>query len=193
MNKHELKEQTEKSKLGFWLYLMSDCVLFGSFFAVYAVLRNNTYGGPTTDEIYNLYFVLVETLILLFSSFTVGLAVLSARNKQKLATRNYLLATGVLGLIFIGMELYEFSHLVNEGFSWRVSASLSAFFGLVGLHGLHIIAGVIWLSVLMWLLLKRGLIDSTMRRLELFGIYWHFLDIVWIFIFTFVYAMGVAR
>jgi cytochrome o ubiquinol oxidase subunit 3 len=193
MSKKEMQENTEKSKLGFWLYLMSDCVLFGSFFAVYAVLRNNTYGGPASNEIFNLYFVLIETMLLLFSSFTVGLAVLSARNGEKVATRNYLLVTGVLGLAFLGMELFEFNHLLGEGYSWTTSASLSAFYGLVGLHGLHIVAGIIWLLVMLWLIRKRGLIDSTSRRLELFAMYWHFLDIVWIFIFTFVYAMGVAR
>jgi cytochrome o ubiquinol oxidase subunit 3 len=186
------KNQHDDTKsFGFWLYLMTDAVLFASFFAVFAVLRDNTYGGPSGRDIFDMKFVLAESVILLASSFVCGLALLYARKKDRSRTLTFLVLTGLLGLAFIGMELYEFNKLIADGESWRASGFLSAFFGLVGLHGLHILAGILWLSTMLVLTLKRGLIDSTVRRLELFSVYWHFLDIIWIFIFTFVYGMGV--
>lgn len=182
---------SSKAELGFWIYLMTDLVLFASLFATYAVLRNNTAGGPSAKDLFDPTFVLTETLILLTSSFTAGLSVVAAKvNKRKL-TYTMLAITFILGSIFIGMELYEFNHLVHNSHSWRTSAFLSAFFALVGTHGLHITAGLIWIGVIIQQIYKKGLTDNVTRRLNLFGTFWHFLDIVWIFIFTFVYMIGV--
>lgn len=185
------QETTQKTTLGFWVYLMTDCVLFASLFAAYAVLRNNTAGGVGGSEIFDLPFVLVETLILLTSSFTCGLALLSAYRRDKTGVFAWLGVTFLLGVSFLGMELYEFTQLVQEGHSWRASAFLSAFFTLVGTHGLHITAGLLWMTVLLRRVYKRGFSPSNLRRLTMFSLFWHFLDIVWIFIFTIVYLMGV--
>ncbi len=183
-------EADEKTVFGFWVYLMTDCILFASLFATYAVLRNNTNGGPDAGELFSLPFVLVETLLLLTSSFVCGLAILAAYNKNKSQALAWLGVTFLLGLAFVGMELYEFSQLVHEGNSWQSSAFLSAFFTLVGTHGLHITAGLIWISVIAMQIARRGITGSTMKRLTLFSLFWHFLDVVWIFIFTIVYLMG---
>lgn len=185
------QETTQKTTLGFWVYLMTDCVLFASLFAAYAVLRNNTAGGVGGSEIFDLPFVLVETLVLLTSSFTCGLALLSVYRRDKTGVFAWLGVTFLLGASFLGMELYEFTQLVQEGHSWRASAFLSAFFTLVGTHGLHITAGLLWMTVLLRQVYKRGFSPSNLRRLTMFSLFWHFLDIVWIFIFTIVYLMGV--
>lgn len=188
MNQHD----DSKTSLGFWIYLMTDCIVFASLFATYAVLRGNTFGGPTSGELFSLPFVLIETLILLASSFICGLALLAARRKDKKQALILLGATVLLGLTFVGMELNEFAHLVSEGNGWQRSAFLSAFFTLVGTHGLHITIGLIWASFLGIQIYARGLKNITIKRLFLFSLFWHFLDIVWIFIFTIVYLMGVA-
>lgn len=188
----EQKASTSKTMLGFWIYLMTDCVLFASLFATYAVLRNSSFGGPTEADIFEMPFVLTETMILLTSSFTAGLAMLALRagNKQRLLA--WLAVTFVLGAAFLGMELYEFTHLVNEGYSWTRSAFLSAFFTLVGTHGLHISIGLIWLGTLMAWIKRYGITPIITKRLGLFSLFWHFLDIVWIFIFTMVYLVGAS-
>jgi cytochrome o ubiquinol oxidase subunit 3 len=190
MNKSAAKLADEKNLFGFWVYIMTDCVLFATLFATYAVLRLNTFGGPGAAELFSLPFVFVETLLLLTSSFTCGLAVLAARSGDKKNTLTWLGVTFALGLAFVSMELYEFSNLINEGHGWQQSAFLSAFFTLVGTHGLHIIIGLLWISTLAWLIIKRGLGRHTIRKLLLFSLFWHFLDIVWIFIFTIVYLLG---
>lgn len=182
----------DKTMFGFWLYLMTDCVLFATLFATYAVLRGNTFGGPDAGELFSLPYVLVETLLLLTSSFTVGLALLAARAHAKRLAIGLLVATGMLGAGFLGMELHEFANLVHEGNSWQRSGFLSAFFTLVGTHGLHIAVGLIWLVTMLVQITRRGFTTHTARRLALFGMFWHFLDVVWIFIFTFVYLMGAA-
>lgn len=179
-----------KTILGFWTYIMTDCVLFATLFATYAVLHNNTYGGPSGKELFDLPFVLTETLILLTSSFTCGLALLAAHKKDSRKVLIWLGITFLLGLSFLAMELAEFNHLVQEGHSWRESGFLSAFFTLVGTHGLHITAGLLWMLVLAVQITRKGLISSVVRRIALFAMFWHFLDIVWIFIFTVVYLMG---
>lgn len=181
---------TQKTTLGFWMYLMTDCILFASLFAAYAVLRNNTAGGVAGSEIFDLPFVLAETLILLTSSFTCGLAMLAAYRRDKTGMFAWFGTTFVLGASFLALELSEFTHLVQEGHSWRASAFLSAFFTLVGTHGLHITAGLLWMAVLLRQAYKRGFSETNMRRLTMFSLFWHFLDIVWIFIFTIVYLMG---
>ena len=187
-----IKTEAEGSKsiFGFWVYLMTDCVLFASLFATYAVLRNNTAGGPDEKELFSLPYVLVETLLLLTSSFVCGLAILAAHNKQKRQVLWLFGITFVLGLAFLALELHEFRNLYMEGNSWRQSGFLSAFFTLVGTHGLHITAGLIWMAVMMIRVAKSGLRPISLRRLTMLSLFWHFLDIIWIFIFTIVYLMG---
>jgi cytochrome o ubiquinol oxidase subunit 3 len=188
---HDIQGETAaRTTFGFWTYLMTDCVLFASLFVTYAVLHKNTFGGPGPEELFSLPFVLVETLLLLTSSFTSGLAMLALRQQATRAVLILLGITFVLGAAFLGMELYEFNKLVNEGNSWERSGFLSAFFTLVGTHGAHITAGLVWIAVMALQLAKRGITPHTSRRLTLFSLFWHFLDIVWIFIFTLVYLLG---
>ena len=179
-----------KTIFGFWVYLMTDCILFASLFASYAVLRNNTFGGPSGAELFSLPFVLTETLILLTSSFTCGLAVLAAHRREKSMVIRWFCVTFLLGLVFLGMEIHEFTNLVSEGNSWQRSGFLSAFFTLVGTHGLHISVGLLWIAVIVGQLVRRGLTSPVVRRLTLLSLFWHFLDIIWIFIFTIVYLIG---
>lgn len=181
-----------KTIFGFWVYLMTDCVLFASLFATFVVLRDRTFGGPNGSELFGLPFVLSETLVLLTSSFTVGLGLLAARLGQKQRALVLFGLTMVLGLVFLGLEISEFHKLYSEGHSWQRSAFLSAFFTLVGTHGLHITSGLIWMAVLMTQLTRRGLKGGIIRRLTMLSLFWHFLDIIWIFIFTIVYLMGAS-
>lgn len=171
---------------------MTDCILFASLFATYAVLRNNTFGGESAAELFSLPFVLIETLILLTSSFTCGLALLAAYRQDKSQALSWLGITFLLGVSFLAMELYEFIELVHEGNSWQASGFLTAFFTLVGTHGLHITTGLLWAVVLAINIAQKGLNSRTLKRLTLFSLFWHFLDIIWILIFTFVYLMGAA-
>lgn len=186
------RQRAERAQLGFWVYLMTDCILFASLFATFAVLRNNTFGGPSGADIFEMPFVLVETMILLTSSFICGIALLAARAGKKTLTLVLFGITFLLGLSFLAMELSEFSKLVSEGYSWQRSGFLSAFFTLVGTHGAHILAGLIWMAVMMVRVAQKGLEPNNIRRLSLLSLFWHFLDVVWIFIFTIVYLMGVA-
>ena len=186
------KERASRTLLGFWFYLMTDCVLFATLFATYAVMRGATAGGPGGRELFDLPFVLIETLVLLTSSFTCGIATLMARKGNKASALNWLAFTFALGLTFLGMELSEFWHLAAEGNSWQRSGFLSAFFTLVGTHGLHILVGLLWIFITMVQIMYRGLAAGVLRRLTLFSMFWHFLDIIWIFIFTMVYLMGIA-
>lgn len=179
-----------KSIFGFWVYLMTDCILFATLFATFAVLHNNTFGGPSAGELFSMPFVLTETMLLLVSSFTCGLAMLALRARQKGLVIGWFVVTFLLGAAFLGMELYEFSHLIHEGESWRRSGFLSAFFTLVGTHGLHITVGLLWIGVMLFRLTRDGITRANVRRLTMLSLFWHFLDIVWIFIFTFVYLMG---
>lgn len=176
-----------RTVLGFWIYLMTDCVLFATLFATFAVLRNGTNGGPGGGELFSMPFVLVETMLLLTSSFTCGLALIALHRGQKQAVINWLLVTFALGAAFIGMEVYEFAELAHEGHSWTQSGFLSAYFTLVGTHGIHILVGLLWLSFMLVQIIKRGIAGSTVKRMALFSMFWHFLDVVWIFIFSIVY------
>ncbi len=186
-------EVDAKAIFGFWVYLMTDCVLFAGLFATYAVLRDNTFGGPAGYQIFNMPEVLVETLVLLMSSFTCGLGVLAARSNRTSQVLGWFAATFVLGLVFLTIELTDFQSLVTQGNSWTRSGFLSAYFTLVGTHGLHITIGLLWMAVLVVRILKTGLTRGNVRRLTLLSLFWHFLDLVWIFIFTIVYLMGAAR
>lgn len=181
------------STLGFWIYLMTDCLLFATLFCTYAVLRKSTFGGPSSQEIFTLPLPFVETLILLSSSLTCGLGVLSSLQIKKYQVLAWLGVTFLLGFLFIWIEWTEFSLLVSEGNSWKRSAFLSSFFALVGTHGLHVTSGLLWISVLMAQIFFSGITVATFRRLSLFSLFWHFLDLIWIFIFTFVYLMGVTE
>lgn len=187
---HHGPETADKTSFGFWVYIMTDCVLFATLFATYGVLHNNTFGGEGADKLFSMPFVLTETLLLLTSSFTMGLAILAMQRHKREQVLVWLGATFVLGAAFLGMELYEFSALVAEGNSWTRSGFLSAFFTLVGTHGLHVTAGLIWIAVLASQIMQKDLRSSTNRRLTLLSLFWHFLDIVWIFIFTMVYLIG---
>lgn len=191
--KAHTENDEDKAYFGFWIYLMTDLILFASLFATYAVLRNNTNGGPTGAELFSLPYVLIETILLLTSSFTSGIALLALHKNNKNAALLLFGATFVLGAAFVGMELVEFSHLISDGNSWRSSGFLSAYFTLVGTHGLHITVGLIWLAVLAGQLIWRGITPVVVKRTALFSLFWHFLDIVWIFIFSVVYLLGVAQ
>ncbi len=183
-------KEADKVTFGFWLYLMSDCVLFAGLFAAYAVLQSATFGQGESYELFSVPFVLIETLLLLTSSFTIGLSWLAAQQHNKKLTYLALGATLALGLAFLAMELSEFRTLLSEGHGPSQSAFLSSFFTLVATHGLHVALGAVWMLVVGAHIYLRGLTDSTLRKLACLSLFWHFLDIVWIFIFTFVYLFG---
>jgi len=187
---HEHHDTSGDTIFGFWLYLMTDCLLFASFFATYAVLFMNTAGGVSGKDIFELDFVAVETAALLISSITFGFAMIAAQAQKKGWTLNWLFITFCLGAVFIGMEVYEFTHLIEHGNGPQQSAFLSSFFALVGLHGLHVTAGLIWMMVMMLEVSRRGLSKATTTRLSCLSLFWHFLDIVWICVFSVVYLMG---
>ncbi|MCG9695456.1 cytochrome o ubiquinol oxidase subunit III [Shewanella sp. Isolate11] len=188
---HEHHDSGSNTLLGFWIYLMTDCILFASAFATYAVLYMNTDGGVSGKDIFELDFVLIETAALLLSSITYGLALIFAKRHNKSATLTWLAVTFALGCVFIGMEVYEFHHLILEGNGPQRSAFLSSFFALVGMHGLHVTAGLIWMAIMMIEVAKTGLGGRSITRLSCLSLFWHFLDIVWICVFTVVYLMGV--
>lgn len=175
---------------GFWLYLMTDCILFASIFAVYAVLVNNVAGGPSGHEIFELPYVLGETALLLFSSITYGFAMLALFKGKKTQVLGWLAMTFLLGAGFIAMEINEFHILIAEGYGPSRSGFLSGFFTLVGTHGLHVTSGLIWMAIMMYQVQKNGLTATNKTRLSCLSLFWHFLDVVWICVFTVVYLMG---
>lgn len=179
-----------RTVLGFWIYLMTDCILFASLFAMYAVLRGNTNGGAGGRELFDMPYALAETIILLTSSFACGMMMVALQSQRKQAVQLWLVVTLLLGASFVGLELHEFQHLVTTGDSWRRSGFLSSYFVLVGTHGLHITVGLLWGVVLMWQLISRGFKGNITKRLTLFSMFWHFLDVIWIFIFSIVYLWG---
>jgi cytochrome o ubiquinol oxidase subunit 3 len=180
-------ERYEKAEFGFWLYLMTDIILFASLFATYMVLRGSTAGGGTSSSLLDPKYALIETVILLTSSFACGIAALGLRFKRVNLALGALVVTLLLGLAFISLELNEFTQLVQEGNSWRESAFLSGFFTLVATHGLHITIGLIWGSAMAFYIARHGTTANSVRKFTLFSLFWHFLDLVWIFIFTIVY------
>jgi cytochrome o ubiquinol oxidase subunit III len=189
-NEHHPEQGT---LLGFWMYLMSDCLLFACLFAAYAVLGHSYAAGPSGAEIFDLPLVAVNTSLLLLSSITYGFAMLEMQRGRLKPVLVWLGITGLLGLGFLYFELYEFMHLIHEGNGPQRSGFLTAFFSLVGTHGLHVTFGIVWLVVLMFQLPKRGLIVENRRRLICLSMFWHFLDVVWIGVFTFVYLMGALQ
>ncbi len=189
---HEIDHQAEaddRTIFGFWIYLMTDLLMFAILFAVFAVLRNSTDGGSGAAELLNPDLAFIETLILLTSSFTVGVGLIFARKLEKTKALIWFGITFLLGLAFLSIELYEFYELIHHGHTMQSNAFLSAFFVLLGTHGLHIMSGLIWMAILLVFIAKRGLTHSNIRKLILLSLFWHFLDIVWIFIFTIVYLM----
>jgi cytochrome o ubiquinol oxidase subunit 3 len=177
--------------LGFWIYLMSDCLIFAILFAAYGVLGRSYAAGPSGHDLFDLTTVAINTSMLLFSSITCGFAMLAVEKDQLGQTLFWLAVTGLFGIAFVGLELNEFAHLIADGAGpWR-SAFLSSFFTLVGTHGLHVSSGILWMAVLIAQVARKGLIPANKRRLMCLSLFWHFLDVVWIGVFTFVYLMGV--
>jgi len=177
--------------MGFWIFLITDVILFGTLFATYIVLHGNTNGGPTAEELFKMPGIIASTFILLTSSFTSGLAVLSMNRGSRKGLIGWLAVTALLGASFIALELTEFVEMVHEGATIGTSAFLSAFFVLVGTHGLHVSIGLVWMIALMIQLGRHGITPVTRRKVGVISLYWHFLDVVWIFVFTIVYLMGV--
>lgn len=183
-------DTSELSMFGFWVYIMSDCLLFATLFATYAVLSMSTVGAVSLKDVLDLNFVAVETALLLFSSFTFGMAMLGAHAKSMKKMTFWLVLTWALGAGFISMELYEFNHLIHVGASPQASGYWSAFFGLIGTHGLHVTAGLIWMIVMFFHFKRDGLSNDNLTRLAMLSLFWHFLDIIWICVFSFVYLVG---
>lgn len=177
----------DRVMFGFWVYLMTDLLMFSVLFAVYAVLNGNTLGGPSGRELFSLKLALVETLILLTSSFTCGIGMIAARAGKKNQVLAWFGVTFILGLAFLGLELKEFTEFINAGHTISSNAFFSSFFTLVGTHGLHIMSGLLWMAITLVFVSKCGLSSHMLRKLTLLSLFWHFLDIVWIFIFTVVY------
>ncbi len=177
----------DRVMFGFWIYLMTDLLMFAVLFAVYAVLHSHTLGGETGRDLFSLPLALTETLILLTSSFTCGIGMVAARRGIKARALLWFGITFALGLAFLSLELKEFAEFIHEGHTLRSDAFLSSFFVLVGTHGLHITSGLLWMAITLIFVIKRGLNSHIIRKLALLSLFWHFLDIVWIFIFTIVY------
>lgn len=178
------------SVFGFWIYIMSDCVLFGCLFATFAVLHNDTYNGFGMKNFLDLPYILAETLFLLASSFTYGMAILNLYKKHQAKVTGWLVVTILLGLSFVGLEVHEFLHLVQIGHGPETSGAMSAFFTLVGTHGFHVSVGLLWMIVMLFQIKKFKLNNGVTRRLTYLGLFWAFLDIVWIFVYTVVYLIG---
>ena len=175
---------------GFWIFLLSDIVMFSAFFAAYGVLAGQTAGGPTGRELFELPRVAIETACLLLSSFTCGLGSIAAHKRSLLWTQIWLLITGILGFVFVVLEVQEFAAMIAEGAGPQRSAFLSAFFALVGCHGLHVSVGLLWLGTMMAQVWVKGFRADILRRLMCFNLFWHALDIIWVGLFTIVYLLG---
>ena len=177
---------------GFWIFLLSDFILFSGLYAAYAVLSRATAGGPTPGQLFDLKIVALETTFLLFSSFACGMATLAGNARNMLWTQVAYLVTGLLGLGFLGLELSEFARMLSVGAGPERSAFLSAFFTLVGCHGLHVTLGLLWLGTMMAQFWTKGFRPDILRRALCFGLFWHALDIIWVGIFTNVYLLGTS-
>ncbi len=175
---------------GFWVYLMTDCILFAALFATFAVLRNGTFGGPPGSALFDLPFALAETTVLLTSSFTCGVALLGAPKKTPSQVLGWLGATFLLGILFMAMEMKEFHRLVSAGYTWQSNAFLSSYFTLVGTHGLHVVVGLLMMAVFAVQMMRKGITAFILRRLVCLKMYWHFLYLIWIFTFILVYLIG---
>jgi cytochrome aa3-600 menaquinol oxidase subunit III len=183
-------KQNSLNILGFWIFLGAEIMLFGTLFASYFTLENRIGNGPSSAEIFQIAPVIVETLLLLTSSFTIGLAIHAMRLRHKKAMLSFFAVTLILGLVFIGVEVYEFVHYVHIGAGIQVSAFTAILFTLLGTHGAHVTLGLFWGIMIMLQVKKRGINEQTANKSFIFSLYWHFLDVVWIFIFSFVYLKG---
>ena len=175
---------------GFWLFILSDMVLFSALFATYASLAHATDGGPTSNQLFDRNLMAIETLALLVSSFTCGLAMIAAKRGNMMWTQGWLVVTGLLGAVFLSIEMYEFATMVGEGAGPQRSAFLSSFFTLVGCHGAHVTVGLLWIGTMMAQIWAKGFREHIMRRLLCLSVFWHALDIIWVAIFTIVYLIG---
>ncbi|EQD68700.1 cytochrome o ubiquinol oxidase, subunit III [mine drainage metagenome] len=189
---HPEHDSVGLATFGFWLYLMTDCVLFAALFATYAVLHQNFAGGPTGKDLFDIPYVFVETLCLLLSSTTAGFALLSMQRQDRTRLLYWLGLTVLLGMGFIGMEIHEFIRLMSAGNGPQRSGFLSAFFTLVGTHGLHVTIGLLWMINMILQIRRRGITVPIQSRLIRLSLFWHFLDLIWIGVFTLVYLMGVS-
>lgn len=178
------------TRLGFWIYLMSDCLMFAVLFAVFAVVGQSYAAGPGPKVLFDLTLIAINTGFLLVSSITFGFAMLAMYEGRQARMQIWLAVTLLLGLAFLALEIYEFHHLIELGAGPQRSAFLSAFFALVGTHGLHVLFGCIWLVTMMVQINQKGLIPANTRRMECLSMFWHFLDVIWIGVFTFVYLLG---
>ena len=191
-DEHEHPEGAS-TQLGFWLYLMSDCLVFAVLFATFGVLGGSFAAGPSPKDLFDLPLVALNTSMLLLSSITYGFALLEMQKNRVQQMLMWLVVTGLFGAAFLGIELFEFTHMILEGATPQRSAFLSSFFTLVGTHGLHVTFGIVWMITLIVQVRRLGLIEANKRRILCLSMFWHFLDVVWIGVFTFVYLMGVLR
>ncbi|MCK4934362.1 MAG: cytochrome c oxidase subunit 3 [Simkaniaceae bacterium] len=182
-----------KTVFGFWLYLLSDFMLFATIFAAYAVLKNSTFGSVSTYDLLNLPSALLRTLVFLFSTYTIGIAGAYAHRNNKRMTVLFFLVTFVLGILFLWMQQIEFAGYIKEGHTWQGSAFLSMFYTLVGTHSLHLMFGLVWIVIFMIPVVREGITSRSLKRLTCLKMFWQFLNIIWVFIFTFVYLMGVIQ
>ncbi len=187
---HIEHDEDDSKVFGFWIYIMTDLVIFGVLFAAFIVLRHATHGGPTNKELFEMPAVLAETLFLLASTFTCSLGMIAVHGGKKLPAILWFMVTFLFGVGFLTLELLEFAKFIKEGAGPTTSASLSSFFTLVGTHGFHIFWGLVWMAVMMVRIAIRPLVPSSVSRIFRMALFWHFLDFVWIFIFTIVYGMG---
>ena len=192
LDEHEHAEGGS-TMLGFWIYLMSDCLIFAVLFAVYGVLGGSYAAGPAPKDLFDLSTAALNTSILLLSSITYGFAVLAMQTERVRLTQLWLVVTAVLGMCFVGIELREFIGMIHEGATPERSAFLSSFFTLVGTHGLHVSIGILWIGTMVVQVGRHGLIEANKRRLLCLSMFWHFLDVIWIGVFTFVYLLGMLR
>jgi cytochrome o ubiquinol oxidase subunit 3 len=178
---------------GFWIFLLSDIIMFSAFFAAYAVLSNETAGGPSGHDLFDLSNVAIETACLLLSSFTCGIASIGAGARNNALFYGGMAVTFVLGAAFLGLELHEFVGMIAEGAGPSRSAFLSSFFTLVGCHGLHVSLGLLWLLTMMAQVFAKGYREDILRRMLCFSLFWHALDIIWVALFTVVYLYGAGQ
>ncbi|OGN55476.1 MAG: hypothetical protein A3D96_00765 [Chlamydiae bacterium RIFCSPHIGHO2_12_FULL_44_59] len=183
-------DQYSRTIFGFWMYLLTDFILFGTFFAVYAVLRKSVLGGTPPDVLFELPYTLWQTLILLGSAYTIGMGGAFAHRKQASKAMLFFGITFLLGVLFLGLEGRELARFIASGNSWQNSAFLSSFFTLVGTHGAHILFGLLWMVLILISVAQDGITAQTLRRLTCMRMFWQFLNILWVFVFTIVYLMG---
>ncbi len=180
-----------KTVFGFWVYIMTDFMLFTTLFATYDVLHNSVFGGPSARDLFNLHYTLLQTLIILTGSFVIGLGSAMAHRRHRSWTLILYFIAFLLGIVFFGMQLGEFGRIMGQGHDWKQSAFLSIYFTLVGTHALHVLFALVWFIVLLIPVIMHGVTDASIRRLTCLRMFWQFLGVVWIFIFTVVYLLGV--